>query len=255
VKPARIVHVSSLPPTACGVAEYTATLANSMQAKWPQSAPFFVHLDSDAKEMQQDDRHVRINPSDRTAVEAAATTVNQLERKAVLLQHEFKLYGGTDGENVSLLLQTLKCPVATTLHTVWPSFPPVRQRVFLDVLRYSSRLVVFSEFAADILRANYAVAAEKVYVVPHGVPDVPFRKLGEIELSGVPPRSVRFITTGLLRPAKGIEHVVAAMGEVKKRFSDFAYVICGADHPRNFGRRPCLRMATKLMLICERPVS
>jgi len=25
------------------------------------------------------------------------------------------------------------------------------------------------------------------------------------------------------------------MGEVKKRFSDFAYVICGADHPRNAG--------------------
>lgn len=237
MKPLHIVHVSSLPPTACGVAEYTATLANAVQAKSLQAAPFFVHLDSDAKEMQQDDRHVRINPSDRTAVEAAAMTVNRLERKAVLLQHEFKLYGGTDGENVSLLLRALKCPVVTTLHTVWPSFPPVRQRVFLDVLRYSRRLVVFSEIAADILRANYGVATEKVDVIPHGVPDTPFRQLGKIELSGVPQRSVRFITIGLLRPAKGIEHVIAAMGEVKKRFSDFAYVICGADHPRNAGAR------------------
>lgn len=237
MKPTRIVHVSSLPPTACGVAEYTATLANAVQAKWPQSAPFFVQLDSDAKEIQQDDRHVRINPSDRTAVEAAAATVNLLERKAVLLQHEFKLYGGSDGENVSPLLHALKCPVITTLHTVWPSFPPPRQRVFLDVLRCSTRLIVFSEIAADILRANYGVAPEKVDVIPHGVPDVPFRQLGEIELSGVPPRSVRFITTGLLRPAKGIEHVLAALGEVKKRFSDFAYIICGADHPRNAGAK------------------
>ena len=44
---------------------------------------------------------------------------------------------------------------------------------------------------------------------------------------------MRFITTGLLRPAKGIEHVITAMSEVKKRFSDFVYVICGAEHPRN----------------------
>ena len=44
---------------------------------------------------------------------------------------------------------------------------------------------------------------------------------------------MRFITTGLLRPTKGIEHGIAAMGKVRRRFSDFAYVICGADHPRN----------------------
>lgn len=204
-----------------------------MQVRSPLNAHFFIRLDSDARETEQDSQHVRINPADRTAVETAAATVNRLERKVVLLQHEFKLYGGADGENVSRLLCSLQCPVVTTLHTVWPSFPPARQRVFLDVLRRSSRLIVFSELAANILRANYGVAADNVDVIPHGVPDMPFRQLGEIKLSGVPPRSVRFITTGLLRPAKGIEHVLAALGEVKKRFSDFTYIICGADHPRN----------------------
>lgn len=237
MKPVHVVHVSSLPPTACGVAEYTAALANAMQAKCPQAAHFFVHLDSDARETLRDNRHVKINPSDRTAVEAAAATVNRFERKVVLLQHEFKLYGGTDGENVSWLLQALECPIATTLHTVWPSFPPVRQRVFAEVLRRSNKLVVFSGIATDILRTNYGITADKMHAIPHGVPDVPFLKLGEIELLSVPRRSVRFITTGLLRPAKGIEYVIAAMGEVKKRFSDFAYVICGADHPRNAGAR------------------
>jgi glycosyltransferase involved in cell wall biosynthesis len=204
-----------------------------MQAKSPRAAHFFVHLDSDAKEIKQDNRHVRINPAERTAVEDAVAIVNRLERKVVLLQHEFKLYGGNDGKNVSCLLQALKCPVVTTLHTVWPSFPPLRQRVFLDVLGRSSRLIVFSQVAANILRSNYGIPMEKVEVIPHGVPDVPFRQLGEVELSGVPPRSVRFITTGLLRPAKGVETALAALGEVKKRFSDFAYIICGADHPRS----------------------
>lgn len=233
----KLIHVSSLPPTACGVAEYAAALAKAIQANKPQTTAFFVHLDSETRETQKNGHRVKINPIDIKAVEAAAAAINQFDQKTVLLQHEFKLYGGTDGENVSWLLRALKCPVVTTLHTVWPSFPSPRQQIFLDVLRYSSRLIVFSEVAADILRVNYGVATDKIEVIPHGVPDMPFRQPGKIELLDVPTRRVRFITTGLLRPVKGIEHVIAAMGEVKKRFSDFAYVICGANHPLNVGAR------------------
>ncbi|MBM3883255.1 MAG: glycosyltransferase [Verrucomicrobia bacterium] len=68
----------------------------------------------------------------------------------------------------------MKAPVVTTLHTVWPSFPVVRQGVFREVLRRSSKLIVFSEIAAGILRSAYEVAPERVEVIPHGVPDVPF---------------------------------------------------------------------------------
>ena len=236
-RPQKLIHVSSLPPTACGVAEYTAALAKGIQAEKPNTTDFYIRLDSEARQTQKNGHRVTINPIDLKAVEAAAAAVNRFGQKTVFLQHEFKLYGGPDGGNVSWLLQALKCPVITTLHTVWPSFPPSRQQIFLDVLRYSSRLIVFSTVAADILRVNYNVATEKIEVIPHGVPDMPFRKPGNIELSHAPTRRVRFITTGLLRSAKGIEHVIAAMGEVKKRFSDFAYVICGADHPRNAGAK------------------
>jgi len=236
-RPFHIVHVSSLPPTACGVAEYTDTLAKTMQANWPAATHFFVHLDADATEILQDSQRITINPADPIAVAAAATAVNRLERKVVLLQHEFKLFGGADGENICGFLQALDCPVVTTLHTVWPKFPPVRQKVFLEVLRQSDKVIIFSEIAAKTLRVDYELPAEKIHMIPHGVPDVPFRRLGEDDLFNVPRRSVRFITTGLLRPAKGIEYVIAAMGEVKKRFADFAYVICGADHPRNASAR------------------
>jgi len=233
LKPFHIVHVSSLPPTACGVAEYSAALATAMNANWPQASHFFVRLDSEAKETLQDDQQISINPVDPMAFKVAADAVNRLERKVVLVQHEFKLFGGADGENICGFLAALDCPIATTLHTVWPLFTPVRQRIFSEVLRLSDKVIIFSEVAATIIRANHGVAADKIQVIPHGVPDVPFLQPGTSELLNVPQRSVRFITTGLLRPAKGIEHVIAAMGEVRKRFSDFAYVICGADHPRS----------------------
>jgi len=215
------------------VAEYTAALASALRAEALGAAALFVRLDCDTSETLQDDERIAINPSDRNAIETAAAIVNRLERKVVLLQHEFKLYGAPDGENVIWLLESLKAPVVTTLHTVWPSFPSARRRVFLEVLRRSTRLVVFSEIASRILRVDYQVAADKVKVVPHGVPDVPFRRPGQIGLSGVPPRRVKFITLGLLRQAKGIEHVLAAFAEVKEVCPAVAYVVCGADHPRN----------------------
>jgi glycosyltransferase involved in cell wall biosynthesis len=69
--------------------------------------------------------------------------------------------------------------------------------------------------------------------MPHGVPATSFRWPGEVTLAEVPPRAVKFITSGLIRPGKGIEHVLAAFAQVKKVNSDFAYVVCGADHPGN----------------------
>lgn len=133
------------------------------------------------------------------------------------------------------LLENLKAPVVRTLHTVWPSFPPAHHGVFLEVLRRSSKLLVFSEIAFRILQKNYGVATEKVEVVPHGVPEVPFRRPTEVQLAGLPARGVKFISFGLLRQAKGVENALAAFAEVKKTCPDFAYIVCGSDHPKNAG--------------------
>jgi len=208
-------------------------LANALRTEWKESDPFYVHLDAEVTATQQGEDHVKINPLDRASIETALGCIDRLASKVVLLQHEFKLYGGPDGENISFLLRALKCPLVTTLHTVWPHFSATRHQIFMDVLQRSDKLLVFSKLAADILRENYGIGAEKVAVIPHGVPDVPFSERVTVDFSGIPAKTVKFITTGLLRPAKGIEHVLCALSKVKDRFSDFAYIICGADHPRN----------------------
>lgn len=91
MKPLNIVHVSSFPPTACGVAEYTAALSNAIRGNASSALELFVRLNCDASKLIQDERAIVINPSDRKAIQAAAAIVNRLERKLVLLQHEFKL--------------------------------------------------------------------------------------------------------------------------------------------------------------------
>jgi glycosyltransferase involved in cell wall biosynthesis len=228
-----IVHVSSLPTTRCGVAEYTASLSSAMEAAEPRTTPFFVRLDYESAEPRVSGKCISIDPSNDRAVEMAAETVNQLLPQSILLQHEFKLYGGSDGENVLRFLERVKAPVVATLHTVSPSLPENRQRILREILMRSAKLVVFSERARLILMEMYAADAEKVKVIPHGVPDVAFMRPGALELPEAPRRGVSFITCGLLRPAKGIEDALAAFALLKNVFTDFTYVICGADHPRN----------------------
>src|SRR5687768_1786276 len=138
-----LVHVSSLPPTRCGVAEYTANLARQLASLPPSpSAPLisqsFVRLDQETTTAADDKTRVRgagvlvvANPAQPESLIAAAHQVNRLgERVVVLLEHEFKLFGGTDGEHVRAFCGHLRGPIVTTLHTVWPFFPPARHAVF-----------------------------------------------------------------------------------------------------------------------------
>jgi len=233
MNPLHLVHVSTFPPTQCGIAEYTAALTHHLRAIEGSVSPFFIKLECGSGTAARANGSIAIDPLDNAAFIQAADAVNRLEEKAVLLQHEFKLYGTEDGGNLLPFLDRLRAPVTTTLHTVRPSLPPARHHVFLDVLRQSGLLVVFSSIAAQILSKSYGMPAEKVRVIPHGVPDVPFQTPGEGERAAVADNRVRFITCGLLRPTKGIELALGALAELKKGFRSFVYLVCGTDHPRN----------------------
>lgn len=229
-----VVHVSPLPPRRCGVAEYTAALAGAMEAATCCGSAFFVRLICDGEaDADCSENCIRMDPSDSSAVKEVAEAVNRLTPGSILLQHEFKLYGGNDGDNVLAFLKHVNAPVVSTLHTVSTSLSESRQRILREIVGRSARVVVFSGRARRILAEVYAADGEKVRVIPHGVPDVPFTPPGAVELPDVPRRGVTFITCGLLRPGKGIEDVIPAFAILKQTSAEFTYLVCGGDHPRN----------------------
>lgn len=61
---------------------------------------------------------------------------------------------------------------------------------------------------------------------------------------------MRFITFGLLRQAKGVENALAAFAQVKAFCPDFAYIVCGSDHPRNAGSRDYRRQLLSAVANC-----
>jgi len=102
-------------------------------------------------------------------------------------------------------------PIVTTLHTI-PCDPDAQQRQVLEaVASLSDRLVVMSERGAEFLQKIYRVVPDKIDLIPHGIPDLPFVDPSfHKDLFGVEGKIV-LLSFGLLSANKGIENVIAVL--------------------------------------------
>src|SRR5690606_33316136 len=104
-------------------------------------------------------------------------------------------------------------------------------QVFKELIECSTRLVCMSEKGRHILSEIHGVPNEKIAVIPHGIPDVPFIDPAfHKDQFGVSGRPV-LLTFGLLSPGKGIEHAIEALPAIVRRHPQVVYLILGATHP------------------------
>jgi glycosyltransferase involved in cell wall biosynthesis len=150
---------------------------------------------------------------------------------AVCLQHEFGIYGGKAGGYVVRLLQDLRVPAVTTLHTVLEEPDPDQREAIRQIGAASDRVVVMSERARRLLTRVYGVAPSRVAVIPHGVPDMPFLDTSyHKDKFGLVGRKV-ILTFGLISRGKGYEYVVEALPEIVRAHPEAVFVIVGETHP------------------------
>ncbi|MFY9673986.1 MAG: glycosyltransferase [Terriglobales bacterium] len=128
------------------------------------------------------------------------------------------------------LLQHLKMPVVTTLHTVLRE-PDLDQLVVMqEIAARSDRLIVMSEHSSQFLQDVFRVPGEKIGLIPHGIPDLPFAEPASYKDSFSTGKTV-LLTFGLLSPNKGFENVIQALPNILSRHSNVVYIIAGATHP------------------------
>jgi glycosyltransferase involved in cell wall biosynthesis len=172
-----------------------------------------------------------IREGDIASYRSAADFLNASNVELVCLQHEFGIFGGKSGSHIMELLKHLKMPIITTLHTVLRE-PNLDQRVVMHkIAARSESLVVMSQYSARILQEVFNVPAEKIDLIPHGIPDLPFVESDVYKKSlAIAGKSV-LLTFGLLSPNKGFESVIQAMPRILSRHRNVVYVIAGATHP------------------------
>ena len=135
----------------------------------------------------------------------AADFLNAARVDVVNLQHEYGIFGGEAGGNVVGSSSRLDMPIVTTLHTVLTNPTPAQREVMRQIIGVSTKIVVMSEKGRDVLLSAHAVAAGKIEVIAHGIPDRPFLETHAAKAKfGFSGRTV-ILTFGLLSPNKGIE--------------------------------------------------
>jgi glycosyltransferase involved in cell wall biosynthesis len=230
--PARIAVIGNHLPRQCGIATFTTDLSDAITAEYGAAVLSVVAV-NDLQSSYAYPARVRfqIAEGDISSYRATASFLNATNVDLVCLQHEYGIFGGKAGSHVLELLQRLNMPVVTTLHTVL-SQPDLDQRIVMQqIAAYSDRLIVMSEYSSRVLQDVFGVSGEKIDLIPHGIPDLPFVQPEVYKDALAVAGKLVLLTFGLLSPNKGFESVIRALPRILARHRDVVYVIAGATHP------------------------
>ena len=227
-----IVLLGTYVPRRCGIATFTADLTRAIAAAAGDVRVAVAAL-SDRPEGYDYPPEVafEVNQNQLRDYSLAADYLNVRPVDIVCVQHEYGIFGGRNGRHILNLLDQLRMPVVTTLHTILKNPSPDQKQVIRELAAASERLVVMSETGRRFLVEAYDVKPEIVEVIPHGIPDVPFVDPNYYkDQFGVESRKV-VLTFGLLSPDKGIENMIRALPAVVQNHPDAVYIVLGATHP------------------------
>ena len=142
-QPTRLYGIlSTFPPTPCGLATFSAALARGLEMNGAEVGIVRVAdgaTSPDPRVLAELD-----NGSPGSLAEASATLNNC---DVAVVQHDYGLYGGTDGDEVLDILRDLTVPSIVVAHTVVAE-PTDHQRDVLEaVARMASVVVVMAQTA------------------------------------------------------------------------------------------------------------
>jgi glycosyltransferase involved in cell wall biosynthesis len=230
--PVRVAVIGNHIPRQCGIATFTTDLCDAIAAEYGAAGVSVVAVNDPQSRYSYPARvRFEITEDDRSSYQAAADFLNSSNVDLVCLQHEYGIFGGKAGSHVLRLLQHLKMPVVTTLHTVLREPDADQLVVMQEIAARSDRLIVMSEHSSQFLQAVFGVPGEKIDLIPHGIPDLPFTKPGLYKTSYSLEGKTVLLTFGLLSPNKGFENVIRALPRILSRHSNVVYIIAGATHP------------------------
>ena len=224
--------LGSYTPRQCGLATFTKDLRDAIAGELGERQTQVLAMDDrPGGYPYPPEVTLQINQYKQADYHAAAELLNINQIDVVYVQHEYGIYGGHDGSHVLDLVRQLRMPVISTLHTVLKEPSGSQLQVLKELARESDRVVVMSHLAVEMLESIYDVPRDRIAMIPHGIPDVPFVDPHFFkDQFGVEGKKV-LLTFGLLSPGKGIEVAIRAVQKIAEKHPDVVYIVLGATHP------------------------
>jgi len=230
--PNRIAVVGNYLPRRCGIATFTTDLCDAIRAEYGTTELLALPVNDTEEGYDYPDRvRFELSEDNLSSYRQAADFLNFSNIDLVCLQHEYGIFGGCAGGHILELLRRLQMPFVTTLHTVLRDPNPEQRAVMEEIATLSDRLIVMSQNSAEILQEVFDVPIEKIDLIPHGIPDLPFTDPNFYKDGfGTEGKNV-LLTFGLLSPNKGIENVIKALPKILSRHGNVVYMVSGVTHP------------------------
>jgi glycosyltransferase involved in cell wall biosynthesis len=219
----KICFISSYPPTRCGLATFTQSLVEATAPGKSGRTAGVIRVMESSQPPRRHEVTAEWVFGDSASRERALTALRSFD--VGVLQHEFGIYPGLDGEEVVGFLRDAPIPVIVVLHTVLSEPTPHQWRVLERVMELAETVVVPTQAARSRLLRVHDVAPERVEVIPHGA----VANLGSAAERRPEPT---VLTWGLIGPGKGLEYGIEAMASLRDLDPAPTYVIAGETHPK-----------------------
>jgi glycosyltransferase involved in cell wall biosynthesis len=227
-----VALIGSYVPRKCGIATFTKDLRDAIAAEVTRPETFVLSMD-DTPEGYDYPPEVRVQIQAHRIQDyrLAADLLNINQIDVAIIEHEFGIFGGKAGNFILEFARGLRMPVMTTFHTVLPEPNLDQDAAARELVAISDRVIVMSELARNLVQTAYGAPPEKVVVIPHGIPDVPFVDPSFYkDQFGLEGQKV-LLTFGLLSPGKAIEVAIRALPAIVAKHPNLTYVVLGATHP------------------------
>ena len=230
-----IVFLTTYPPRECGIATFTQDLFRSCQKilgtryRFQVAAFNLSPLDTykyphEVKwEIDQNNKDDYLN--------LAKTVNNDPDISGVILQHEYGIFGGKQGEKILYFMKNCKKPMLVTLHTALPVPDTKMKEVTEKIIQYADNVVVLTKSSKEIIEKVYPNSIGKIFIIPHGIHQTEFSYKKEFKAKPELNHRIVLSTFGLLSRGKGIEYVIKALPQVIKKYPSIIYLILGETHP------------------------
>jgi len=226
-----LLNLSTYLPKQCGIASFSKDLRDNL-TRLGESTSIAAVSDPYYTYNYPDEVSYIIKQHELKDYIGVANAINKNRSiDLVIIQHEYGIYGGADGEHLLWFTSNLAKPYVIVAHTTLPE-PSVNQRLVLSNLcQRAAAVIAMTKNSAGLLSRVYEVAPEKLYIIHHGVPAFRerCRKLLKQE-HGYEGREL-ITTFGLIGPGKGIEIGIKSLKDLARKHENLMYLIVGKTHP------------------------
>jgi glycosyltransferase involved in cell wall biosynthesis len=232
----KILFVSTFPPRECGIATFCQDMFSALKEQFDETYKFEIcalHEGNFEQDFYPPEVTYTLNTLDLDSYFKVANDINQDKNiEAIVVQHEFGLYGGEYGSDLLTFLFSVDKPVSIIFHTVLPGPNPQLKEVVIRILDLVVSVIVMTENSAFLLHEFYGVDFSKIKVIPHGTHAVSWDDQNLLKKKYGLDNKMVLTTFGLISSNKNIETALKALPEITYEFPSVVYLIIGKTHPK-----------------------